>query len=56
MIQVKARPFFKTSGFDCAVILTLQACISGILWKIFKCKVCESRLKIGKFSCLLREL
>ena len=50
MIQIMARPFYKTSGFGCTVILSLQACISGVWWTILKCKVCESKLKIDEFS------
>ena len=49
-------PFSKPLVSGALYILTLRACISGVWWTIFNCKVCASKLKIDKFSCLLREL
>ena len=49
MIQSWLGPFSKPLVSGALQILTLQACISGVRWTIFKCKVCESKLKIDKF-------
>ena len=35
-----------SSGFRDTVNVTLQACIAGVWWTIFKCKVCESKLRL----------
>ena len=67
MMQIMARPCFKTSGFGCTanfdlaslylwycisgIISLVLYCISGVWWTIFKCKVCESKLKIDQRSC-----
>ena len=54
--------FFETPGISVCIkqnlhkILTLQACISGVWWTIFECKVCASKLKTDTFSCRPGEL
>ena len=53
MIQIMARVSFKTSGFGYTVNFVFASCTFGVWWTIFKCKVCESKLKIDEFSCPL---
>ena len=56
MIQIMARPFFRTFSFGCAVYSYFASfCISVIWWMIFIMQgmwVCASKLKIDEFTVL----
>ena len=55
MIQIMARPLFKTFGFGCTVNFDFASLYLRCSMDDFKSKVCESKLKIDKFSCPLGE-